>query len=317
MAQGVVKIFGERLRKLREEKGLTQAQLADTLHISRAALGYYENGRAPTIDVLDKVAATFDVPLDYLMGRTEAIRRENIAVCNDLGISEKSVENIKSITKRGFDMNLLFENGELEGIVEMLNKIKAISVGKRYRAERIEGGYAEILAIINLDKYDLWKYLENAIHNIETINLSGGSGVSNEYVPFNPDDPRFDTFGEPVHPPFLGSSEQQYNRELALAEFRLNQLVIFKLVDSIKNTAADDEKRFKAFDNMIWEIVEEEKPGAIAAIEGYLREILAEEKKAPRVPKGKAKDIDKTIRQERIQELERLIELFTTHIRKE
>lgn len=64
--------FSKRLKKLREEKGLTQEQLADILKITRSRLSMYEQGkREPSFELQEAIADFFNVDLDYLMGRTD------------------------------------------------------------------------------------------------------------------------------------------------------------------------------------------------------------------------------------------------------
>lgn len=61
--------MGDKLKKLREEEGLTQAALAQKLQISRSALSMYELGiRQIPHDVILSVAKFFDVTLNYLYG---------------------------------------------------------------------------------------------------------------------------------------------------------------------------------------------------------------------------------------------------------
>ncbi|WP_438434452.1 helix-turn-helix domain-containing protein [Gorillibacterium sp. sgz500922] len=63
--------YGNRIARLRAERGLTQGELAEKVSISRASLSHYENDRRePDLDVLSKLADYFGVTLDYLMGRT-------------------------------------------------------------------------------------------------------------------------------------------------------------------------------------------------------------------------------------------------------
>ncbi len=64
--------FGETLRELREEKGLTQRELGRIINISDRVIGYYEaNNRFPKDEyVLKQLADLFGVSLDYLVGRT-------------------------------------------------------------------------------------------------------------------------------------------------------------------------------------------------------------------------------------------------------
>ena len=59
-----------RLKELRDEHGLTQAELGRLLNISPSAIGMYEQGRRePSIEALIKIADYFCVTTDYLLGR--------------------------------------------------------------------------------------------------------------------------------------------------------------------------------------------------------------------------------------------------------
>lgn len=65
--------FSERLRQLREERGVSQAAVSKVLGVSRYAIYAYEKGKsAPTLDGLVALADYFDVTLDYLLGRSDA-----------------------------------------------------------------------------------------------------------------------------------------------------------------------------------------------------------------------------------------------------
>ncbi|WP_312643070.1 helix-turn-helix transcriptional regulator [Hydrogenoanaerobacterium sp.] len=61
--------FGYRLRELREQKRMTQIQVANRLGISKAAISGYENNiKTPSLEVLKHLAVLFEVPTDYLLG---------------------------------------------------------------------------------------------------------------------------------------------------------------------------------------------------------------------------------------------------------
>lgn len=61
--------FGENLRKLRTERGLTQKELGDRVGLSKAVVSKYENSLGyPSLDMLIKIAAFFGVSTDYLLG---------------------------------------------------------------------------------------------------------------------------------------------------------------------------------------------------------------------------------------------------------
>ena len=61
-------MIAQRIIMLRKSFGLSQAQLAEQLHISTSTVGMYEQGRRqPSIEMLIAFANTFDVSLDYLI----------------------------------------------------------------------------------------------------------------------------------------------------------------------------------------------------------------------------------------------------------
>lgn len=63
-------LFGERLRNLRKERGLTQQAVADRLQVDRTTYTKYEIGRvSPDPQGLSKLADMFAVTVDTLLGR--------------------------------------------------------------------------------------------------------------------------------------------------------------------------------------------------------------------------------------------------------
>jgi len=62
----------ERLKQLREAKGLTQLRLAMELNVSQETISGYEIGKAvPPAEMLIKLADTLDSSVDYILGRTD------------------------------------------------------------------------------------------------------------------------------------------------------------------------------------------------------------------------------------------------------
>ena len=59
---------GERLKYLREKKGLTQKDVATRLGLEPAAISKYElDMREPNIEALKKLATIFNVSIDYII----------------------------------------------------------------------------------------------------------------------------------------------------------------------------------------------------------------------------------------------------------
>lgn len=67
--------FAERMLQLRQKKGISQKQAAESLGVSQALLSHYEKGiRECSLDFLVKAAAFYDVSSDYLLGISETDR---------------------------------------------------------------------------------------------------------------------------------------------------------------------------------------------------------------------------------------------------
>lgn len=80
-----LQLFRERLKNLRGKKSLQE--VAHDLEISRATLGYYENGdRKPDTEILIRIAKYYNVSSDYLLGLTDVVTQD----INDRLISKKT-----------------------------------------------------------------------------------------------------------------------------------------------------------------------------------------------------------------------------------
>ena len=67
-----IKIMSERLKGLREERDLTQQDLADELDVSKSTYSYYESGkRNLNASTLLKLSNLYNVSLDYIMGLSD------------------------------------------------------------------------------------------------------------------------------------------------------------------------------------------------------------------------------------------------------
>lgn len=72
-------MLGDRLKELREDKGLNQDQLADMLGITRSAVSSYEtNVNLPSLEIAVKIANIFNISLDYLTCRTKEMHNINL-----------------------------------------------------------------------------------------------------------------------------------------------------------------------------------------------------------------------------------------------
>ena len=73
--------FGDKLKTLRTEAGMTQTELAKRLNVTKSVVSYYElQERTPSPDVLIRLADIFHVSTDYLLG----INRKKMIDVSDL-----------------------------------------------------------------------------------------------------------------------------------------------------------------------------------------------------------------------------------------
>ena len=85
--------FSNRLKELRTQAGLTQLQLAQRLGITKSVISFYElSERAPSPDVLIRLAQVFHVSTDYLLGLD---RKETIDI---LDLSKEDIAILRALT---------------------------------------------------------------------------------------------------------------------------------------------------------------------------------------------------------------------------
>lgn len=105
-----------RLKFLREEKGLFQSDIAKILGVSVAAVGFYENEkRDMSPDTIIKLAEYFGVSTDYLLGKSD---KRN---------PEKTQDDPLGLAKVGFSMNEYnpptdTQREQIKGLLEVILK---------------------------------------------------------------------------------------------------------------------------------------------------------------------------------------------------
>lgn len=107
--------LGRKLKKLRNEKGLTQKELAAAIHdgVDYTYIGKIERGQQlPSLKVLHGISETLSVPIDYfLRDESESIVYVNYPVdMGDFGRNEKGRELIKALKQLNpHDIPLIIE----------------------------------------------------------------------------------------------------------------------------------------------------------------------------------------------------------------
>ncbi|HFL3597071.1 TPA: helix-turn-helix domain-containing protein [Clostridioides difficile] len=91
------------LKELRKENGLTQADVAAKIGLTKSAYGYYEQGKTvPDAYMLSNLAKIFDVSTDYLLGKTNVRENKEISeseLIDTLNFSDNVKDALKMISK--------------------------------------------------------------------------------------------------------------------------------------------------------------------------------------------------------------------------
>lgn len=147
--------FAATLRALMAEHGTTQKELAAFVGIRPQSLAqYYAGETTPNGEKLLKIAEYFDVTTDYLLTGTVI---ENIPVYEMLGLSQRTVENMKLIKDGYFEdspymlpmLDMMLGDKDFYGALE--HAASWLQGGKEDVAERRD--YYEFKAMQILQSY--------------------------------------------------------------------------------------------------------------------------------------------------------------------
>ena len=82
----------ENLKKLREEAGISQKQLAELIGVSQQSVNKYENHNIePDIEMMIRIADHFNTSVDYLIGHTDVRRKIEATQAYELNTDESAI----------------------------------------------------------------------------------------------------------------------------------------------------------------------------------------------------------------------------------
>lgn len=85
--------FGDRLRSLRMDRGLSLQQLAGRIGVTKSMVSFYESGeRLPSYDVLFEICRTLDTSVEYLL-----YGGKNRRLIDVTGLSEEEITVISAM----------------------------------------------------------------------------------------------------------------------------------------------------------------------------------------------------------------------------
>lgn len=88
--------FGKTLRKIRNEKQMTAAELASKIGYTQPYISMLENGRKgiPKPDTLRKIAKGLDIPYIELMNKAGYIPAETDSLFESFGLTSREIEKV-------------------------------------------------------------------------------------------------------------------------------------------------------------------------------------------------------------------------------
>jgi transcriptional regulator with XRE-family HTH domain len=139
----------QRIAALRDEKHMSQAELAKNLNISASTVGMWETGkRMPSPDLIKSLAKLFDVSSDYLLGITDKRHYYDLSTKETTDIAEQAENMLKGIDT-GAALNFYGEpmtdeqKRSMRDILEMGLRINKEKAKKKFTPKKYRGGDGE------------------------------------------------------------------------------------------------------------------------------------------------------------------------------
>ena len=128
------------LALLRNEKHLTQIQLANELGLTVKTYRDYELGKQlPKTDLLIKLADYFNVSTDYILGRSNCRDVDNDYIQDKLGLDDNAINQLASWNKYEHDMitgaDVLNEDGTIlfKGVPQKLHYRPVVTLNELFK----------------------------------------------------------------------------------------------------------------------------------------------------------------------------------------
>lgn len=127
-------VFKDRLKAVRQKLGLTQAEMARLMEVSRATVGFYENGeRLPDISVLSTLVLKTEVPASYYLGFTESQKDEFTDVSLITGLDDEAISVLANSDT--YALSALLKHPAFDEMIEHM----ALFISPILKAEADEG----------------------------------------------------------------------------------------------------------------------------------------------------------------------------------
>ncbi|WP_158857230.1 helix-turn-helix domain-containing protein [Lunatibacter salilacus] len=96
--------FGKNIKKIRNVRGLTQAQLAEMIEVNRGVVSSYEEGRAePKIETIIKTAEVFQLSIDLLLKSSVTVNQLSGFALPEIAKGKGEVQKLPENRQTVFD----------------------------------------------------------------------------------------------------------------------------------------------------------------------------------------------------------------------
>lgn len=156
-------IFSQRLISLRNERNLTQADMAKIIQKSRSTVaGWEAEGKEPDMDTICFFAKFFGVSCDYILGFSDERNRVDVVFCNDNVNFKEHYDvlpaEIKSKVAQAFDSFYLLLNRDmkpdsvdrLDLYVKLLRTVQRLRADIRNSVNSFGGSFNDPVALSGL-----------------------------------------------------------------------------------------------------------------------------------------------------------------------
>lgn len=118
--------LGNKIRKLREKRGLTQTELGNLISVGKTTISNYEtNYSSPDVETIKKIADYFNVSTDYLLGRGDDPEKDLPSYYIDQDTQEMAQEIFENPDLRIlFDASRDLKTDDIKAVTDLLKRFK-------------------------------------------------------------------------------------------------------------------------------------------------------------------------------------------------
>ena len=215
--------FPRRLRFLLDETMASQTEVAKYVGVSRQSVSQWINGKTtPDCYNFKRVAEFFKVPLEYLYGDTDSKVSENIALSENLGLSDKAIAKMKEWANSKQNeisfptskiLSDIIADDDFDNFIDRIRLLIVKCVEHRFHAEHESGqDFYENEQISDLSKLDS----DNHPHTVGTRDIEDLTAFY-QYQALQYLERVLETLPDEYYVAYRSKLEEEESREVELA----------------------------------------------------------------------------------------------------